>query len=68
MNSENTSDKDQAQALNKTDVSGSLLPKEEMRELLIDFVCWQNRCSKWVKIPEGMVDDYLKWKKFSPTQ
>jgi hypothetical protein len=34
-------------------------------ELLLDFVRWQNRCSKWVTIPETMVDDYLAWKKSS---
>lgn len=34
-------------------------------ELLLDFVRWQNRCSKWVTIPEKMVDDYIAWKKSS---
>jgi hypothetical protein len=34
-------------------------------ELLLDFVRWQNRCSKWVTIPESMVEDYLAYKKSS---
>jgi len=45
-------------ALNLANVSGQ-------SELLLDFVRWQNRCSKWVTIPENMVDDYLAWKKSS---
>lgn len=33
-------------------------------ELLLDFVRWQNRSSKWVTIPESMVDNYLAWKNY----
>jgi hypothetical protein len=32
-------------------------------ELLLDFVRWQNRFSKWISVHENTVDDYINWKK-----